>query len=97
MAILVDLPLPVLHLATIAVAAWTPEGLNGTMFRTVASYMTPPPPELRWRLLEPAHGPRAHPPPPFPGFVVELLPGQGDVPPACFRSLWRTFVRRGAC
>jgi len=33
--------------ARIAVAAWTPEGLNGTMFRTVASYMTPPPPELR--------------------------------------------------
>jgi SAM-dependent methyltransferase len=33
--------------ATIVVAAWTPEGLNGRMFRTVGSYMPPPPPELR--------------------------------------------------
>jgi SAM-dependent methyltransferase len=32
---------------TVAVAAWTPEGLNGRMFRTVASYMPPPPPELK--------------------------------------------------
>jgi ubiquinone/menaquinone biosynthesis C-methylase UbiE len=31
----------------IAVAAWTPEGLNGGMFRTVASYMPPPPPDLK--------------------------------------------------
>ncbi|HMD57924.1 MAG TPA: class I SAM-dependent methyltransferase [Solirubrobacteraceae bacterium] len=31
---------------TIAVAAWTPEGLNGRMFKTVGSYMPPPPPEL---------------------------------------------------
>jgi SAM-dependent methyltransferase len=30
--------------ARIAVAAWTPEGVNGTMFRTIASYMAPPPP-----------------------------------------------------
>jgi SAM-dependent methyltransferase len=32
--------------ATIAVAAWTPDGLNGRMFRTVASFMPAPPPEL---------------------------------------------------
>jgi ubiquinone/menaquinone biosynthesis C-methylase UbiE len=30
----------------IVVAAWTPEGLNGRMFKTVGSYMPPPPPEL---------------------------------------------------
>jgi SAM-dependent methyltransferase len=32
--------------ARIAIAAWTPEGLNGRMFQTVGSYMPPPPPEL---------------------------------------------------
>ena len=32
---------------TIAVAAWTPEGGNGQMFKTVASHMPPPPPELK--------------------------------------------------
>ena len=32
---------------TIAVAAWTPEGTNGQMFKTVASHMPPPPPELK--------------------------------------------------
>lgn len=31
----------------VAVAAWTPEGTNGRMFRTVASHMPPPPPELK--------------------------------------------------
>ncbi len=31
----------------IAVAAWTPEGLLGQTFRTLSSYMPPPPPELR--------------------------------------------------
>lgn len=30
--------------ASIALAAWTPEGLNGKMFTTVGSYMPPPPP-----------------------------------------------------
>ncbi len=30
--------------ATIAVTAWTPDGLNGKMFTTVGSYMPPPPP-----------------------------------------------------
>jgi len=30
----------------IVVAAWTPEGLTGRMFKTVGSYMPPPPPEL---------------------------------------------------
>ena len=38
--------------ATVAFTAWTPEGLNGQMFRTIGSYMPPPPPEmdspLRW-------------------------------------------------
>ena len=33
--------------ARIVVAAWTPEGLNGQMFKTVGSYMPPPPPELK--------------------------------------------------
>lgn len=33
--------------ATIAVAAWTPEGVVGRNFRTVAAHMPPPPPELR--------------------------------------------------
>lgn len=32
---------------TIAVAAWTPEGTNGQMFRTVGAHMPPPPPELK--------------------------------------------------
>jgi SAM-dependent methyltransferase len=32
---------------TIAVAAWTPEGTNGEMFKTVAAHMPPPPPELK--------------------------------------------------
>jgi SAM-dependent methyltransferase len=36
----------------VAVAAWTPEGLQGGFFRAVGSYMPPPPPELvsplRW-------------------------------------------------
>jgi ubiquinone/menaquinone biosynthesis C-methylase UbiE len=31
----------------IGVAAWTPEGVNGQMFKTVGSHMPPPPPELR--------------------------------------------------
>jgi SAM-dependent methyltransferase len=31
----------------IAIAAWTPEGVNGKMFKTIASYMAPPPPELK--------------------------------------------------
>jgi hypothetical protein len=30
--------------ASISLAAWTPEGLNGKMFTTVGSYMPPPPP-----------------------------------------------------
>jgi SAM-dependent methyltransferase len=33
--------------ARIVFTAWTPEGLNGRMFKTVGSYMPPPPPELR--------------------------------------------------
>jgi SAM-dependent methyltransferase len=33
--------------AAIAVAAWTPEGFVGRSFRMSASYMPPPPPELR--------------------------------------------------
>jgi ubiquinone/menaquinone biosynthesis C-methylase UbiE len=32
---------------TIAVAAWTPEGGNGRMFKTVTSHMPPPAPELK--------------------------------------------------
>jgi SAM-dependent methyltransferase len=33
--------------ARIVIAAWTPEGLNGRMFKTVGSYMPAPPPELK--------------------------------------------------
>jgi SAM-dependent methyltransferase len=37
---------------TVAVAAWTPEGLNGRMFKVVGSYMPPPPegfvPPILW-------------------------------------------------
>jgi SAM-dependent methyltransferase len=33
--------------ATIVFTAWTAEGLNGRMFKTVGSYMPPPPPELK--------------------------------------------------
>jgi SAM-dependent methyltransferase len=32
--------------ATIVVAAWTPEGANGQMFKTVASHMPTPPPDF---------------------------------------------------
>jgi ubiquinone/menaquinone biosynthesis C-methylase UbiE len=32
---------------TVAVAAWTPEGGNGQMFKTIASHMPPPPPGLK--------------------------------------------------
>jgi SAM-dependent methyltransferase len=32
--------------ATIVFTAWTPEGLNGRMFKTVGSHTPPPPPEL---------------------------------------------------
>jgi ubiquinone/menaquinone biosynthesis C-methylase UbiE len=35
----------------IAVSAWTPEGVNGVMFRTIGSFMPPPPPELRPAVL----------------------------------------------
>jgi SAM-dependent methyltransferase len=38
--------------ARVAFTGWTPEGLNGQMFKTVGSYMPPPPPgvqsPLRW-------------------------------------------------
>jgi SAM-dependent methyltransferase len=33
--------------ARIVVAAWTPEGLTGRMFKTVGSFMPAPPPELK--------------------------------------------------
>jgi SAM-dependent methyltransferase len=35
----------------IAVAAWTPEGLNGQMFKTIGAHMPPPPPELKSPVL----------------------------------------------
>ncbi len=37
--------------ATVAFTAWTPEGLNGRMFRTIGSYMPPPPPEFQSPVL----------------------------------------------
>jgi hypothetical protein len=33
--------------ARIVIAAWTPEGGNGQMFKTVASHLPPPPPDFR--------------------------------------------------
>jgi hypothetical protein len=33
--------------ATIAFTAWTPEGVNGKMFKLVGSYMPPPPPQVQ--------------------------------------------------
>ncbi len=33
--------------ARIAVAAWTPEGLNGQLFKVIGAHMPPPPPELK--------------------------------------------------
>jgi SAM-dependent methyltransferase len=33
--------------ATIAFTGWTPEGLNGQMFKLIGSYVPPPPPELQ--------------------------------------------------
>ncbi|HST56722.1 MAG TPA: class I SAM-dependent methyltransferase [Solirubrobacteraceae bacterium] len=32
---------------TIGICAWTPEGVNGEMFRLIGSFMPPPPPELQ--------------------------------------------------
>jgi len=32
--------------ATVAFTAWTPEGMQGEMFRRIGSYMPPPPPEV---------------------------------------------------
>jgi SAM-dependent methyltransferase len=37
--------------ATIAFTAWTPEGLNGRLFRTIGAHMPPPPPELQSPVL----------------------------------------------
>lgn len=33
--------------ARIGVTAWTPEGLNGQMFKTLGAHMPPPPPDLK--------------------------------------------------
>jgi ubiquinone/menaquinone biosynthesis C-methylase UbiE len=33
--------------ARVVFTAWTPEGVNGQMFRTVGAFMPPPPPELQ--------------------------------------------------
>ena len=35
----------------IVVAGWTPEGLNGQMFKTIGAHMPPPPPELQSPVL----------------------------------------------
>jgi SAM-dependent methyltransferase len=37
--------------ATVAFTAWTPEGLNGRMFKTIGAYMPPPPPAAESPLL----------------------------------------------
>jgi SAM-dependent methyltransferase len=37
--------------ATVAFTAWTPEGLNGRMFKTIGAHMPPPPPEAQSPLL----------------------------------------------
>jgi ubiquinone/menaquinone biosynthesis C-methylase UbiE len=45
---------------TVAVAAWTPEGLNGRMFATVAKHMPPPPegfkPPILWGVEDVVRG-----------------------------------------
>jgi SAM-dependent methyltransferase len=37
--------------ATVAFTAWTPEGLNGQMFKLIGAHMPPPPPEAESPLL----------------------------------------------
>jgi SAM-dependent methyltransferase len=37
--------------ATLAVTGWTPEGLNGRMFKAIGAHMPPPPPELQSPLM----------------------------------------------
>jgi SAM-dependent methyltransferase len=37
--------------ATIAFTAWTPEGLNGQLFKTMGAHMPPPPPGVRSPIL----------------------------------------------
>jgi SAM-dependent methyltransferase len=37
--------------AQIAFTGWTPEGMNGQMFKKIGSYMPPPPPELQSPLM----------------------------------------------
>jgi ubiquinone/menaquinone biosynthesis C-methylase UbiE len=36
---------------TVAFTAWTPEGLNGRMFKAIGAHMPPPPPELQSPLM----------------------------------------------
>ncbi len=52
----------------IVVSAWTPEGVQGRMFKTVGAYMPPPPPDLQPPLL---WGTEEH--------VSELFPEDADV------------------
>ena len=37
--------------ATVALTAWTPDGLNGRLFAAIGSHMPPPPPELQSPVL----------------------------------------------
>jgi hypothetical protein len=37
--------------ARVAFTAWTPEGLNGRMFKAIGAYMPPPPPEFSSPLM----------------------------------------------
>jgi SAM-dependent methyltransferase len=37
--------------ATVAFTAWTPEGLNGRLFKTIGAHMPPPPPQLQSPVL----------------------------------------------
>jgi SAM-dependent methyltransferase len=53
----------------IAIAAWTPEGLNGQMFKTLGAYMPPPPAELQPPVL---WGSEEHVRELFAGHDVEL-------------------------
>jgi SAM-dependent methyltransferase len=55
---------------TVAVTAWTPDGANGQMFKTLAGYMPPPPPEIQSPTL---WGDEEHVRGLFPGAEVEFL------------------------
>lgn len=61
----------------IAIAAWTAEGLNGEMFKTIGAHMPPPPPELKPPVL---WGSEEYVGELFAGHAVELSFERHDLP-----------------